>query len=88
MRKLSRYKRFLGLPLVYAGVVELFLCYVFNLTRFFRREPLETFHELRRFDRRRHSEIFRRVVRFPMPIRDELLRYALKLGDRRRRVGI
>ena len=34
MRKLSRYKRFLGLPLVYAGVVELFLCYVFNLTRF------------------------------------------------------
>jgi len=34
MRKLSKYKRFLGLPLVYAGVVELFLCYVFNLTRF------------------------------------------------------
>jgi len=33
MRKLSRYKRFLGLPLVYAGVVELFLCYVFNMTR-------------------------------------------------------
>ena len=34
MSFLSRHRHFLGLPLVYAGVVELAVCYFFNLTRF------------------------------------------------------
>ena len=34
MSFLSKYKNFLGLPLVYAGVAELLLCWILGLTRF------------------------------------------------------